>query len=268
MVHRGQTWRKLHSSIKKVENWKIRGIYNAPIHGSLFDSTAVTETTESRLTETEAADRGRERVDQNCSVCFEPTQRFLPCFHPLCGQCISQLELPTCPVCRHDLTSDTCPELRSSPTRPGIRATYDIPWPDVGTPGGQANEEERSRIWDRFREFVPESWTSVQERVDDIEGRLDEDNDPPPYLASLGSSRRPEPATRYGPWFSGPVYDSRSGAPTFLETTRLGTDREGILIDPGAFDNIGGSHWFDRIQAILSKYGLTARTRQLERDKM
>ena len=65
-------------------------------------------------------------------------------------------------------------------------------------------------------------------------------------------------------WFLGPVWErgtmlqvlSSMSAPDlgyiFLhERTRLAEDAEGLLVDPGAFDNLVGQLWVDRVRSIL-----------------
>eukprot|EP00959_Pyramimonas_sp_CCMP1952_P218000 4559244-Pyramimonas_sp.AAC.1 len=44
-----------------------------------------------------------------------------------------------------------------------------------------------------------------------------------------------------------------------------GDDREGLLIDPGAHDNLTGDAWVHRVQDILKKHGLTIETDQMDR---
>ena len=48
-----------------------------------------------------------------------------------------------------------------------------------------------------------------------------------------------------------------------MSTTRLGPDEEGLLVDPGAFDNITGSEWADRVFALVKPYGIAIPTEEM-----
>jgi hypothetical protein len=43
----------------------------------------------------------------DCCVCYETTNTYTNCNHPLCNSCVNQLRRKICPICRNDLTLQT-----------------------------------------------------------------------------------------------------------------------------------------------------------------
>ena len=50
-----------------------------------------------------------------------------------------------------------------------------------------------------------------------------------------------------------------------FSSTRLGDGEEGLMVDTGAYDNLCGSEWADRVAVILNQYNLKVLTSPLER---
>ena len=42
---------------------------------------------------------------------------------------------------------------------------------------------------------------------------------------------------------------------TWFEATQLAEDEEGLLIDPGAFDNLVGEYWLERVAQLAKRHG-------------
>ena len=43
---------------------------------------------------------------ETCCICYDeeiPTPNLLTCKHPVCGECVTQLQAPECPMCKHFL---------------------------------------------------------------------------------------------------------------------------------------------------------------------
>eukprot|EP00975_Prorocentrum_lima_P030106 6315346-Prorocentrum_lima.AAC.1 len=57
------------------------------------------------------------------------------------------------------------------------------------------------------------------------------------------------PSSAIRPWWPGQESEA------FHTQTRLSVDRKGLLIDIGAYDNLIGDHWLQRVRAHADKAG-------------
>ena len=71
------------------------------------------------------------------------------------------------------------------------------------------------------------------------------------FRARNEEQQSPSSGERPMSWFYGPSYmRGQETQEVFLRSTRLSGEREGLLIDPGAFDNLAGSRWVDRMRQL------------------
>ena len=105
-------------------------------------------------------------------------------------------------------------------------------------PEGNSNEihtPEMERARYRFRQNLQ---NAMQQQMGQT---IADSGDTPP-------TTDPEAGVR---WFCGPSFLRGSTTQeVYLRSTRLTGEREGLLIDPGAFDNLVGSRWVERMREL------------------
>ena len=90
-------------------------------------------------------------------------------------------------------------------------------------------EELRARLQD-----------GLQTAMEAYSGSVEPDSDAPASSSTSGVQ-----------WFCGPSFlRGQETQEVYLRSTRLTGQREGLLIDPGAFDNLVGSKWIERMRVL------------------
>ena len=101
------------------------------------------------------------------------------------------------------------------------------------------------------------------ELENDIENSLPADEVARRRSNALVLGTRPPPTDVS--WWAGTVGFNFESTAVYHELTRLGQHREGLLVVPGAFDNLVGENWVRRMETIIGDYKLSVSQKRMER---
>ena len=87
----------------------------------------------------------------------------------------------------------------------------------------------------------------------------------PSNFGNSSASSGPRITNLLYPWWAAPSSSaSKDDAHTFLVKTKLSGSREGLLVDPGAFDNLVGNVWVERMTALCSHWQMFPKFEQMD----